>query len=146
MSVETEHTPPEAYLDNEEKPELISLGNFDIFCDKGVKEIINKEDFTVSLNRIKEQIDITLGQKQDLGKDKIFIHLFSSRSEYEKFSKRKFPDRFESYVKDNAIFDQNPQTLEKTIVNYTPTELSDQDRQKAQDYGTARYQSSCVRI
>lgn len=135
MSIETGYTPPEAYLDNKEKQKLISLKNFDIFRDKGIEGIIDKEDLEVNLSKIKEQIDNILGQKQDLGEGKINIHLFSDRSEYEKFLKQKFPNRFETYVKDNAIFDQNPQTLEKTIANYTPTMLSEQDRQKAREYG-----------
>lgn len=135
MSVETGFTPPEAYSDIENKQKLISLDNFDIFRDKGVEGIISKEDLEQSLSKIKEQVDNILGQKQDLGKEKISVHLFSDRSEYEKFLKKKFPNRFETYVKDNAIFDQNPETLEKTIANYTPTMLSEQDRQKAREYG-----------
>lgn len=119
-----------------EKREIISFKNFDITFDEKTKDILGEENIASNLKQIKEQIDTILGQEQDLGSEKINVNLFSNRDEYEEFLKNKFPDKSEIYIRDNAIFDQNPKTLEKTIVNYTPIkELSEQDKQRVKEHG-----------
>jgi len=108
-----------------EKRKSFNFKNFDVSLDQETIEILdlnienNEKQFAEELNKVKSHIDSILGEEWDMQNEKLNIYLFYDRNKYVEFIKKKFPEKYEIYIKDNAIFDVNSKTKAKSIVNYT---------------------------
>jgi len=136
-----------------EKQRFFHFKNFDVSLDQETIEILdlnienNKKQFAEELNKVKSHIDSILGEEWDIQNEKLNIYLFYDQNKYVEFIKKKFPEKYEIYIKDNAIFDVNSKTEAKSIVNYTffnrssdITSPSDIVAQKIKESGTTTEQ------
>lgn len=120
----------------EKKDTPLDNQSFVINCDPKTEIILKENKYKEELSKITKYINNILGQNNHIRNEKINIYLFSDKQTQLNFIKHKFPDKFEIYAKDNASFDLNPITKEKSIINYTPIkELSTNDLPKLKKAG-----------
>lgn len=111
-----------SYAPEEEKLSSMKsrrLNDLHIQCASDVKCILEDRQGFELLAELPQEIDKILGTNHNPS-EKITISLFSDRKRYEDFLEMKFPQEFETYRKDNAIFDLSQKTGEKNVVSHTP--------------------------
>lgn len=119
MSMENFNLPKNHFEDYDSCEEKqFHFEDFNVVFDANTVNILDRKTTELRLEQIADKIDKILGQENS-NESEIDIFSFSNREKYEGFLKEKFPENFDNLKKDNAIFYQSADKIEKIIVNYT---------------------------
>lgn len=112
-----------------EQESKINIG--EVYFDKGLEGILDKEEFTQEIQKMNKEIESYLGKNTET--TAYDFRIYSDRKEYEDYLRTNFPDKFEGAHIDNAIFYKNK---DKNIVvaKFIEARTSDPNDPKVQEY------------
>lgn len=121
---------PEFITYNPEKKENKTY-NFILNISPEITKLLEKSNFQEKLQSIRDNIDSILGENAT--SEETLITLFSDKKQYLDYLQSKFPTKYQTYSKDNAVFNYDKNSKTQEIISFTPIpKISPEDLNKLQ--------------